>query len=291
MSKIGLVIGETSSLPDEIIERYNFMLVPYVVDWRERDRLSGENLFQDMREASRKGITSLPKTSQPSPWTFIKFFEQALENSDNVLCITLSSKLSGGYNSALQAKTMLREGKGDRVYIVDSLNVSAGEGLFDLKAQELIEQGKDIEEIVTRLNDFTCKVRLIGMVRDPKWLEAGGRLSHSSAVLLRQMQNIGIRPLIGVRDGLVKPLSVKMRARNISEALFKELMTEIRNVPDKRKIRIGICHADEADEAYKLKELIEAGLERVNVIFVNLMDSVIGAHTGPGTIVVSWYQD
>lgn len=290
MNKISLIVGETASLPREIIEKYNFILVPYVVDWRDRDGLSGDNLFQDMREAEKRGIKSVPKTSQPSPWTFRKFFRKALENSENVLCITLSSKLSGGYNSALQAKKMLEVKERDKVYIVDSLNVTAGEGLFDLRAQELIEQGKDIEEIIRELKDFASKVHLIGMIEDPKWLEAGGRISHPLAVLLRQMQKIGMRPLIGVKDGLVKSVALKMRAKNTPEALFKELMKETKNALSQgRKIRAAICHADKLDEAQELKKLIEEKLEKVEVMFLGLMDSVIGTHTGPGTIALAWY--
>jgi len=196
MQKVGLVIGETASLPKEIIEKYQMVVVPYIVDWEEGKDLPGENIFQKMREADKKGIKG-PKTSQPSPFTFQKVFKEELEKSEKIICITLSSGVSGGYNSALQGRKMLGADEQKRIYIIDSLNATAGEGLLVLKAQELIEKGKTAEEIIKELKEFVPKIHLIGMIEDPKWLEANGRITPALAALLRQMQKIGMMPLLG----------------------------------------------------------------------------------------------
>lgn len=292
MKSISLVVGESASLPEEIIKKYQMGFVPYVVDWRDGEDLPGENVFQKMREAEKRGILNLPKTSQPSPWTFKKIFDEELKKSDKVLCITLSSKLSGGYSAALQAKKMLEESEQERIYIIDSFNASAGEGLLDLKAQEMIKQGKDIEEIVKELERFVSKIHLFGMLEDPKWLEAGGRMSHTLATLVRQMAKIGMRPVVGVKKGVVTSVALKMQAKDVPTALFRELTSETKKARQSgKKIKAAIVHADNLKGAEKLKELTEKELkEEVEIVFLNLIDLVIGVHVGPGTLICVWHE-
>ncbi|HOK35224.1 MAG TPA: DegV family protein [Candidatus Pacearchaeota archaeon] len=286
MKSISLVIGETASLPQEIIKKNEMVFVPYVIDWRDGEDLPGENIFQKMREAEKRGIKTLPKTSQPSPWTFKKIFEETLKSSEKVLCITLSAGLSGGYNSALQARRMLKEDEGKRIHIVDCENVSAGEGLFDLKAMDLINEEKEIEGIMKELKEFIPKVHLFGMLEDPKWLEAGGRMNHTLASLVRQMQKIGMRPLIGIKDGVVKSVALRMQAKDIPTALLKELENETKG----KKVKVAIVHADNLKDAERLREMIQEKMPNTEIAFLNLLDSVIGVHVGPGTLICAWHE-
>jgi len=286
MKKISLVIGETASLPRELIKKYKMVFVPYVVDWRDGDNLPGENIFQKMKEAERREIQTVPKTSQPSPWTFKKIFEEEIKNNEQVLCITISSKLSGGYNSASQAKKMLPEPDQKRIWLIDSFNATVGEGLFDLKAASLIEKGNDIAEIERELKDFIPKINLFGMLEDPKWIEAGGRVSHPLAVLIKQMQKIGMRPLIGLKEGEVKPVALKMQARDVPTALFNELKKEV----GEKKARVALGHADNSKGVQKLKEIITKELPKIEIAFINLIDSIMGVHIGPGSLFCSWHE-
>jgi len=290
MKHIGLVVGESASLPKEIIEKHQMAFVPYVVDWGQGENLPGENIFQKMREADKKGIKG-PQTSQPSPWTFKKIFEEELIKSEKIVCITLSSKLSGGYNSACQGKKMLDEKDGERIYIIDSFNASAGEGLFDLRAAELINKEKNIEKIAKELKNFIPAVHLFGMVEDPKWLEAGGRMSHTLANLVRQMAKIGMRPLLGVRKGEIIPVALKMQAKDVPTALFRELELETKKPRENgKKIKAAIVHADNPEGAKKLNEMIKENLKETEVVFINLVDSIIGVHVGPGSLLCAWHE-
>lgn len=291
MRKIGLVIGETADLSSKIIDKYQMVVVPYVVDWREGEDLPGENIYQKMKEADKQVLETLPKTSQPSPWTFRKFFEEELQNSEKVLCIVISSKISGGYNSANQARNFLKPEEKERVFIVDSLNASAGEGLFVLKAVDLIKKNKEIEEVLKELKEFIPKVHLFGMLEDPKWLEAGGRLNHTLATLVRQMAKIGMRPLLGLKEGVVTSVALKMRAKDVPEALFREFTNETAEERSKgKKIRVGISHADNLNGTLRLKEVIEEKSENTEIAFVSLIDSVLGAHVGPGSLICAWCE-
>jgi DegV family protein with EDD domain len=288
MKKISLIIGETSSLPKEIVEKYRMVVVPYIVNWPDGEKIPGENIFQKMRRAEEMGIKSFPKTSQPPPGVFKKIFEEELKRAEKLLVLTLSSKLSGGYNSALQAREMVSEK--ERIFVLDTLNVTIGEGLIDLYVAKMIEKGKDGKEILKEFPEIVKNTHLFGMVENPKWLERGGRISHSFAVLLEKMQKIGMRPLIGIKNGKVKPVALKMRAKDVPEALFRELKKEIEKFKEKNEVKVAIGHADNLEGVKKLKQLIEENLKNVEILFLGLIDPIIGVHVGPGTLAIAWFQ-
>lgn len=291
MNKIGLVVDEGADLPQEIIEKHQMAVVPVKMDWPDLENLPGENTFQKMREAEKRGIKSFGKTSQPSPKDFLDAFKKQLGKFDKILCITLTSKLSGTYNSANQARGILREEDQKRVFIVDSLNASCGEALSDLKAIDLIEQGKDIEEIIKELEKFIPQVRLYGMFEDPKWLEASGRISSTIANWFRRMQKIGVRPILGIKKGVMKPIGIKAGAKDIPTALFYQFEAKTKKLRNQgKKIRVAITHGDNPEGAKKLKEMIEKELEGVEVAFINLIDNVLGVLVGPDAFVLAWSE-
>jgi len=291
MNKIGLVVDEGADLPQEIIEKHQMVVVPVKMDWPDLENLPGENTFQKMREAEKRGIKSFGKTSQPSPKDFLEAFKKQLERFDKIICITLTSKLSGTYNSANQARGILKGEEQKRVFIVDSLNATCGEALSNLKAIDLIERGKEIEEIVKELEKFIPQVRLYGMLEDPKWLEASGRISSTIANWFRKMQKIGVRPILGIKKGVMKPVGIKAGAKDIPTALFRQFEAKIKKLRNQgKKIRVAITHGDDSEGAQRLKEMIEKELEGTEVAFINLIDNVIGVLVGPDAFVLAWSE-
>ena len=309
MKKIGLVIDEGADLPQDLIEKYQIVTVPIKMDWPEIENLPGENTFQKMREAEKLGIKGFGKTSQPSPKDFLDAFKKQLDGThppprfEEIICVTLTSKLSGTYNSAIQAKGILSEGDQKRIFIVDSLNASCGEGLSVLRAVDLIaaqegeprhegrESGKVAEEIVKELEKFIPQVYLYGMLEDVKWLEASGRISHTLANWVRRMQKIGVRPILGVKRGLIKAIGIKAGVKDIPTALFKELAGKTRKLRlENKKIRVVITHGDNLEMAQKLKEMIERELENAEVAFINLIDNVLGVLVGPDSLILAWCE-
>ena len=164
MKKIGLVVDEGADLPKEIIEKNQIATVPIKMDWPEIENLPGKNTFQKMKRAEKRGIKSFGKTSQPSPKDFLDAFKKQLDDThpppsfDKILCLTLTSKLSGTYNPAIQAKDLLEPEQKERIFVVDTLNITSGEGLLVLKAVNLIEQSKGAEEIVKELEKFVPQI-------------------------------------------------------------------------------------------------------------------------------------
>jgi len=305
--RIGIITEETADLPQEIIEKHQIAIVPAKLDWPELEGLPGENTFQKMRELEKRGIQSFGKTSQPSPKDFLDKYNYQLERFEKILCITLTSKLSGSYNSAIQAKNFLKSEQKDynppstpplaggerasKVFIIDSLSASCGQAIIILKAIDLIESGKKAEEIVKELENFIPQVRLFVIFEDPKWLEASGRISHLVANLLRKIAQAGIRPLLTFRNGKLIPAGIKGGAKDIPTALFKQFEVKTKRArTDGKKIRAVITHGDDFQGAQRLRETIEKEFNNVEIVFLNTIDNVVGAPTGPNTLAISWCE-
>lgn len=289
-TSIGLITDPLANLTDKIIERYGIEIVRYVYDWPEENMLRGENIYQKMKDAADKGITNLPKTSQPSPKDFLNAFQKKLSQGfKEVLCINFSSKLSGGYNSACQARNLMPEEQKKRVYIFDSMNASAGQALIVLKAIESIQAHKNIKEILSELQKESERVKLYGIPNDPKWLEWGGRISKSQAQWLKRLKKIRINPLLGIKNGKIEKIGFSAGAKEMSEAIFKKIISETKKSRKENKnIRTVITHCDNQQAAEKLKEMLRQ--ENFEVSFVNLTDSIIGVHVGPGSLLAAWTE-
>jgi DegV family protein with EDD domain len=287
MEKTSVILCNFASIPDDIINKCGIVVIESPLSWPEQSSLSGDNIFQKMRDALDKGVNSCPKTSQPSIGTFKKYFEKALEDHDEVICITISSKLSGTYNAALQTKNFLSPSHRERVHVIDSMNIDAGEGILGLKAVELSREMNNINELIIRIEEYVPKVYFYGMTENPKQMEAGGRIDHLLATLLSQMQKIGMRPILHIDDGLVKAANLKMNAKNTAEALFNQFENKNRKgLADGHHYRIAISHADNIEEAMKLKKFFEDKYpSQITVDFISMTGVFIGSHVGPGTVM------
>jgi hypothetical protein len=285
---IGIVTDELADLTQKIVERYQIEVIPFKIFWPEGEKLKGENIYQKMEEAERLGIKNLPKTSQASPKEYFEAFERQFKKGfEKILSITISAKLSGGFNSALQGKEMLSEEKKEKVLILDSQNASAGQALLILRAIELIQAQMGIDEVLSELKKEIPRIQLYGFLKDPKWVEWGGRVSHSQANWMRRLQRIGVRPLLGLKDGKVEKIGFRFGVKEIPEAIFREIEAKSRKLRKKgKRIRVVVTHCDNFEEAKKLKErLKEIGAE---ISFINLTGPVVGVHTGPGSLIAGW---
>lgn len=153
-TKIGLVADEGGDLPKELVEKHKISIVPFKVDLGEMKDLPG-NIYQKIREAEKRGLKPFIKTSQPSPGDFLNAFKGKLKEFEELICITITSKHSGTFNSAIQAKNFLEEK--DKIHVFDSLFGTGGEGLIILKAAELIEKGLKAREILEKLKEAVLK--------------------------------------------------------------------------------------------------------------------------------------
>ncbi len=290
MKKIGIVIDEISDLPQVIAQENQIEVVMAKYEWPELDAQEGENTFQKMRELERKGIESFGKTSQPSPKDFLDAYKKQLESFDEIVCINVSSKLSGTHNSAIQAIKFLPQEEQNKIFVIDTLSASVGEGLFAIKALDLIKQGKGAEEIAKELNSYISQIKAFVVVKDIKWIEMAGRISSLGANIVRKMDQAGIKPLLSFKKGLLKPAGLSAGAKDVATALFTRFQKE-NKIKDGRKIKVAIAHGDDSEGAQKLKEMIEKEFETADFVIENIVGDLLGTLAGPDSLILAWYKD
>ena len=290
--KIGLATEQAADLTPELIDKLQISIAEVQLLWPELDKMPGNNTFQKMRELEKRGMKSFGKTSQPSPKSFLDAYKKQLEKFDYIICVTITSKLSGTYNSAVQGRNFLSPEEQKRVFVIDSLNASGGEALLLLRADALIKEGKNVEEIIKELEDLVPRVRLFLMFKDPKWLVASGRISKVVGAVLGRLSKVGVRPFLEMKDGILVRAGIKTGAKEIATGLFKQFETEIKKLKlEEKNIKAVITHCDDIQGAQRLKEMIEKEFENVKVEFINIMNNIVGSLVGPDGLVLCWYAE
>ncbi len=287
--KIGIVADEGGDLPRYFVEKYQVSIVPFKVDFGEMKNLKG-NIYQKIKEAEKRGLSPFAKTSQPSVGDFLKAFKEKLRKFEKVICITITSKHSGTFNSALFAKNLLGENFKEKVHVIDSLSGSGGEGLIILKAASLIKREFSLEKILEKLRESVKRTSLIFILKNPKWLKSSGRIPPILVKILEKFQKIGIIPFLGIKKGKIRFLGIKKGKNDIATFLFKEFLNRISRLKEEKIIKVAITHADNLKEAKKLKEMIEK-IKNCKICFVNLIGEVLGTIAGPGALALSWQYD
>lgn len=287
--KIGLVIDEAFDLPEEIINENKIAVVRFKLDFQELKDLPG-NIYEKVREAEKRGIKNLIKTSQPSINDFLSAFREKLREFEEILCITISSKISGTHNSAVQAKKFIEQELQNKIHVFDSMNASGSEGLLSLKAISLIGEKLNANEIVEKLKKELPNIKLIAMYKNPKWIEASGRFPKFVPMMMNQAEKMEIKPVFGLKDGKLTIVGIKKNIKDTATALFEDFEKATKKARENgKKIVVAVTHADNIEQADKLKEMI-LNLKNTEVAFVNLLCFPVGGHVGPDTIALSWSQ-
>lgn len=288
--KIGFITDEISDIPEEMAEENKISIVKFKIDYQELSDIPG-NVYQRIKEGERRGIKNLlVKTSQPSINDFLSIFKKKLETFEEVLCITFSSKISGAYNSAIQAKKFLEKELQDKVHIFDTLRGTGCEGLLVLKAVSLAKEKFTIPNIVSVLAKEINNVKMVATYKNSKWLEASGRLPTIGNAIIKQAEKMDIKPIFGFRNGKLSVVAIKRNVKEISIALFEEFEKATRNIRQTgKKITVAIAHADCLNQAEKLKAMI-LGLGNTEIAYINVVCFPVGGHIGPDSMTLSWNQ-
>ena len=286
-NKIGIVADEGGDLPKELIEEHKISIVPFKVDLGEMKDLAG-NIYQRIREAEKRGLKSFVKTSQPSPGDFLKVFKEKLKEFEEIICVTVTSKHSGTFNSALQAREFLPEK--EKIHVIDSMSVSGGEGLIILRAVSLIKSGLKISEVLKKLKESVLKTNLVFVLENPKWAVASGRIPKVLGAILERMQNLGFYSVLTIKKGKVKLSSIRKGVRDLSGALFEEFKSKILKEKVKSEIKTAITHADNEKEAKKLEDLI-LKVKNCKIEFKNIIGNIVGGLSGPGALALAWQTE
>ncbi len=230
------------------------------------------------------------RTSQINVDEYIEYFRSFLSQGKDVLHITLSSGLSGSYNSARNAAEILKEEFPDRkLYVVDSLGASSGYGLLIDKVADLRDEGKSIDELRVWIEDNRLKLHLWFFSTDLTFFVKGGRVSKVSGFFGGML---GICPLLNMNyEGRLIAREKIRSKKKVIETIVNKMEKHCENGLDYNG-KCYICHSDCIDDAMDVKNLVEERFKNLNgEAEINWIGTTIGSHTGPGTVALFFWGD
>lgn len=275
MNKVAIITDSTCDLSKEIIESRNIKVLPLYVRFGEDTYRDGIDITTDRLYELVEQKNEIPKTSAVSPGDFIEAFEPLIKDGYDIIYTGIGSSLSGTFQSAHIASLEFPE---NRIYLVDSKNLSTGIGLLVLKACDLRDRGLSASDIKDRLLEIVPKVRSQFAIKTLDYLHKGGRASGTAKLLGTMLR---IKPIIQVRDGKMDVYTKTMG--KMSRAL-DVMLTDYINLGEQIDLDyVMITHSQAGKLVDYMSEIVNQKL-KPNKLFVTEAGCVISSHCGPGTI-------
>jgi DegV family protein with EDD domain len=269
---IKVITDTTASFTFEEYARYGLTAVPlYIrsgdISQKELFEISYGNFYQNQRLGVKYS------TAQPDPHTFYETFRPIIEAGDEIICLVLSSAISGAINSAHVAKEMLTT---DKISIIDSYHSGTGLGMLAVKAVQLAAQGCSREEIVQALEGQRSRTRIYFIVESLRYLYEGGRLNGAQALIGSLIQ---IKPIIwfdpsGKMTAFEKIRTLKAAKSRVLDLLRKRVSLEIEHA----SLHYGDNYSEAVEYAQAMETLLGVAVSLCQV------SPVIAAHTGPDVL-------
>ena len=267
MEKIKIITDSSLDLPADLVREKGIEVLPLLINFGEESYLDGVEInTHDMLERIEKE-NILPTTAQVTPSRFEETFKKYLDEGYKIVTLTLSSEMSGTYQSACIAKNMLES---DDIVVIDSRNVTSGLGVLVLKACEFRDNGDNIFEIEEKIKNLIPKVKSSLSFESLENLVRGGRLSKTAGTI---GSVLGLRLILEVKDG---QMAVKDKVRGSKKALKKVISDfENGNVDFDSPIVIDEILNEEIYEGLK-KYFEEKNIEYIH----GIVGCTVGIHSG-----------
>lgn len=277
--KVKILADSACDLTKEYYDQYNIDMVPLTVHLGEEEYKDGVEISpKKIYDAMREGATT--KTSQVSPHTFKSIFTSYAESNQPLVYLAFSSELSGTYQTAKMMEQEIKEKFPNApLHVIDTKCASIGYGLVILRAAQLAQEGGTADEIIDLATYHAQHMEHIFTVDDLEYLYRGGRVSRTAAFVGSLLR---IKPLLHVEDGKLIPIEKIRGSKRVLNRMV-EVMEE-RGTDFTNQV-IGISHGDDLETAEKLATIIKDKFAVKDVI-IEMVGSVIGAHSGPGTIAL-----
>ena len=275
--KIAVIADSTAVMGD--ITHDHLYSIPLKIIFEHESYEDGIDLTQDTFFNLLKTKTELPTTSQPSIGEVEKMFKDLLKNYDHIIYLTISSGISGTFDSGMMARNLIDE---SRITVFDTLGTSIIQKLMTIETLKFVDQGKSVEEIISCLESYRKNFEIYLVVDDLKHLSRTGRVSTTSAQIGSMLK---IKPILHFIDGKID-LFRKVRSSKKAHQVLIDMAKEA-NLSEKDYIMIAHADGIEYAEAVKL-ELLKI-YPNLN-IGIDPLSPVISVHTGPKTIGVGWIK-
>jgi len=270
---VKIVTDSVADLPEDILKKLDITTIPLLLRFGEEEFRDGIDITPDEFYEKLKNSSIFPTTAVPSPAVYSEVYDRLAEETDSIVFVTLSAKLSGTYEVARQAVNLMK--KKCRVEVIDSQWATMAEGFIVMKAAAAAQEGASLEEVREVVRDNISRVDFLCTFDTLEYLKRGGRIGAARAFLGSMLK---INPLITLRDGVVMPAGkTRSRAKAIERIFdFAKSYSRIEEIA----VENTAC-AEEAEALVERLKDIVPGKE----IYTSRMTPVIGAHTGPGLLL------
>ncbi len=274
---VRVVVDSAADLPPGQAELLGITVVPVRVNFGDEDFMDRITLAPAELYARLRADPTPPRTSQPPPGDFRRAYELVLAHCRDIVSVSLSSQVSGTFQAAA---TAAREAGAGRIHVVDTLNVSAGQALVAIRAAEVAAAGADLTGVQDAVRTAMAGTRTYGMIPDLRYGVAGGRLPP---LLKRIADWFGLTLLVTDRGGKVKPFRALRGGTALAERFAAVVAGRARGADRWRAI---VGHCDAPDQAATLAGALRERIPGLDTVWVTENGPAIGAHAGPGTLVV-----
>ena len=276
---VKIVTDSVADLPSQVVEELGITIVPLNVRFGEEVYRDGIDLTAEQFYDKLKQSEILPVTSVPAPATFAEAYNKLAEETDEILVITISSRLSGTYDVASESMGLMK--RKCRVEVIDSHWVVMAEGFMVMAAARAAQAGANFDEVVDITHRNMKRVDMRAAFDTLEYLKRGGRIGAAQALLGSILK---INPIITLRDGVVHPVGREHSRAKAIDHLYK-FARDYSNI-EEMAVEDAAC----PDDAELLVERLDSKFPRER-IYRSKTTPVIGTHTGPGLLMVTVFGD
>lgn len=286
MKNFVITADSNSDLLPQYIQENKIGIIPhyYNIDgivYGDEINLTPKEFYDKMRG----GV--MPTTMASNPLVIYNTFTSYIKEGYDVLHISFSSALSGGHNNvASGANEVMEENPGSKIIVIDSLNVSIGEGLLVMEAVKLRKEGLSIDEVATIIEEKKSKIAVQFTVDDLFHLQRGGRISKMTAIVGSM---INVKPILVVNEtgNLISNGTVRGRKKALA-TIADNALKQLEGVSAEGGT-IGIVHGDAPEDAAYVERILREALPNYEII-INTVSPSIGSHSGPGAIGICFFR-
>lgn len=278
--KTKIIVDSTADLMPEYKSRVS--VVPLTVHFGDQEYIDGITIDHNTFYEKLVEDDVLPTTSQATPDAFMKEFDKVKEAGESAVVITLSSKLSGTYQSA-----MIAAAEYENIHIVDSGTVAMGGGILVEMALRFLDEGLDAKTVAEKLEEEKQKIVIVALVDTLEYLKKGGRVSKAVAFAGGVLN---IKPVLSVIDGEINMLG-KARGSKKGNNLLVQEIEKAGGVDFSKPVLLGYSGLSDAlllKYIEDSKHIWDKGLDSVRYTTIG---SVIGTHAGPGAVAVAFFKN
>ena len=277
---VKIVTDSVSDLPPQVVKELGITVVPLNVRFGTEVYRDGIDLTTEQFYRRLEHDETLPVTSVPAPATFAEAYDKVAEETDEILAIIVTSKLSATYDVAVQSIGLMKK-KCQRIEVVDSQWAIMAQGFIAITAARAAQAGASFDEVMDITHRNMKRVDMRAAFDTLEYLRRGGRIGAAQAFLGSVLK---INPIITMRDGVVQPAGKERSRAKVIDHLYN-FATSYSHIEE-----IAIEDATTPDEAEMLAERLSAIFPKER-IFRSKTSPVIGTHTGPHILIVSVLGD